>query len=830
MLGQGEVFAGYTVERLLGQGGMGSVYLARHPRTGKRTALKLLSPDLFTDQKVRARFEREADLAAQLDHPGIIAVYDRGSENGQLWISMQYVDGVDAASVDVRTLPPERAVQIVEGVAEALDYAHGRGVLHRDVKPANILLARAGTGKGERVFLSDFGIARLREDTTHLTQTGMFTATLAYASPEQMTGAPLGNRSDQYSLACALYWLLTGVGPFDADNPADIIHGHLNLAAVPVSHRRPGLNPAMDLVVAAGMAKLPEHRYRTCAEFAAAARAALTASGPPPLPAPVYPRPPVVAQPHPGYPPAVAPAVPPGVPGPRVVQYQVPPPAQVPIQSPPMPQVPGQAAPGVPHPAQPVPGPGGHQPVAHPAGRSHQPAVAAVVPSPEQLPQAAAPSAIVPGQAHQAPAGPAVAGQAEQPAAGRGAVGEVQQTVEPTESPRAAAGCDARTVDHGAVPGRASGSPGGERAGAEAGSPDRAATAGAVSLVKSGAKADADRCAVATGTDAATSAGGAATADAGTDANEQAGSDEPRARAESGTAAGTPVADDAGGVAVSSQGDPGAAFVAPDSPPPPPPVAPAFDPAAPPPGGYVPPQTQQAYPPNPAAPPRRSFGTALLVAPLILGVVAVLALAVGVFVVVQLRTDPAATSEPEAAAAPTTTESRAVTSDPFMASRKAFPRLLPQGSVTEGPGHGDTTCFAHRRGDTLRIGEPVLADGPWLVAWECLASAGSERSMDYVILQYESPRVVADVLDRLPPSVESEGRKDGEQVTQRLWVQAAAGQVLRHTANLAVAFPAESPRGAYLLYATHTGASRHPLAPLPSADEQLAAWWEDAPV
>src|SRR5690606_25192017 len=138
LLGQGEVFAGYTVERLLGQGGMGSVYLARHPRTGKRTALKLLSPDLFTDQKVRARFEREADLAAQLDHPGIIAVYDRGSENGQLWISMQYVDGVDAASVDVRTLPPERAVQIVEGVAEALDYAHGRGVLHRDVKPANI--------------------------------------------------------------------------------------------------------------------------------------------------------------------------------------------------------------------------------------------------------------------------------------------------------------------------------------------------------------------------------------------------------------------------------------------------------------------------------------------------------------------------------------------------------------------------------------------------------------------------------------------------------------------------------------------------------------------
>ncbi|WP_157171938.1 serine/threonine-protein kinase, partial [Nocardia higoensis] len=344
MLEQGEVFAGFTVERLLGQGGMGSVYLARHPRTGKRTALKLLNRELFTDQQVRARFEREADLVAQLDHPGIIAVYDRGSENDQLWISMQYVDGVDAASVNALTLPPERAVQIIEGVADALDYAHGRGVLHRDVKPANILLARASKGKGERVFLSDFGIARLREDTTHLTQTGMFTATLAYASPEQMTGAPLGNRSDQYSLACALYWLLTGVGPFDADNPADIIHGHLNLAAVPVTRRRPGLNPALDLVLAAGMAKLPDHRYRTCAEFAAAARKALTAVGPPPLPAPVYPQQAPVARPHPGYPPAPGPP-PPVAPVPRVVQYQLPPPpqgapAQAPVAQAPLPAAP----------------------------------------------------------------------------------------------------------------------------------------------------------------------------------------------------------------------------------------------------------------------------------------------------------------------------------------------------------------------------------------------------------------------------------------------------------------------------------------------------------
>ncbi|WP_069163216.1 serine/threonine-protein kinase [Nocardia altamirensis] len=275
LLTSGEVFAGFTIERLLGQGGMGSVYLARHPRLPRQTALKLLNRELFTDKEVRARFEREADLAAQLDHPNIVAVYDRGTEDDQLWISMQYVDGVDAATVNPHNLPPERAVQIIEGVAEALDYAHGMGVLHRDVKPANIMLARGG--HRERVFLTDFGIARLREDSTHLTQTGMFTATLAYASPEQMTGAHLDHRSDQYSLACALYWLLTGVAPFDAPAPAEIIRGHLQLAPPSAAALRQGLPAAMDAVIAVAMAKRPEHRFPSCAEFAAAARQALTA-------------------------------------------------------------------------------------------------------------------------------------------------------------------------------------------------------------------------------------------------------------------------------------------------------------------------------------------------------------------------------------------------------------------------------------------------------------------------------------------------------------------------------------------------------------------------
>ncbi|MGW5384545.1 serine/threonine-protein kinase [Nocardia sp. NPDC003963] len=280
LLNNGDVFAGFTVERLLGEGGMGAVYLARHPRLGKQTALKLLKPELFADAAIRTRFEREADLAAALDHPSIVTVYDRGAEGDHLWMCMQYIDGADAGTVNPLALAPEKAVQIIAGVADALDYAHGMGVLHRDVKPSNILLARANPGQGERVFLTDFGLARLRAETVRLTQTGMFTATLAFASPEQMTGGEMDGRSDQYSLACALYWLLTGMAPFDSPNPADIIHGNLQLAPPPLAVKRRGLPPGLDPVLAKAMAKNPAHRYRTCVEFANAAEQAFTAPAP----------------------------------------------------------------------------------------------------------------------------------------------------------------------------------------------------------------------------------------------------------------------------------------------------------------------------------------------------------------------------------------------------------------------------------------------------------------------------------------------------------------------------------------------------------------------
>ncbi|MFC4373743.1 protein kinase [Nocardia halotolerans] len=290
----GAVFAGYTIERRLGQGGMGAVYLARHPRLPRLLALKLLNEELFSDSELRARFEREADLVAQLEHPNIVTVFDRGADENRLWISMQYIDGVDAAGVDPLTLPPDRAVQIVGETAKALDFAHHKGVLHRDVKPANILLSKAADGQ-QRVYLTDFGIARVIDDAANrLTRTGTFTATLAYASPEQLTGAEMDGRADQYSLACTLYLLLSGRAPFESVHPAAVIQGHLQQQPPPLSATRPGLPPALDAVLARAMAKRPADRFASCAEFADAARQALQGG-----PAPQQSRPSTAPQPYP---------------------------------------------------------------------------------------------------------------------------------------------------------------------------------------------------------------------------------------------------------------------------------------------------------------------------------------------------------------------------------------------------------------------------------------------------------------------------------------------------------------------------------------------------
>ncbi|MFR9752230.1 serine/threonine-protein kinase [Nocardia sp. 004] len=276
----GTIVGGYRVLRTLGSGGMGTVYLAQNPILPRRDALKVLSADLSADAEFRARFEREANLAAGLDHPNIVAVYNRGEEAGRLWIAMQYIDGTDAAAEtkrDADRMTPRRALRIVSEVGKGLDYAHRRGLLHRDVKPANFLLSAADDGDDddERVLLTDFGVAKSSEDNQDLTATGNFVATVAYAPPEQLVGGSIDNRADIYSLGCSFYKLLTGQNPYPSPKPAVVMMGHLHEPPPKPSAVRSDLPAALDDVLAKAMAKDPADRYSTCREFTKAAAAAL---------------------------------------------------------------------------------------------------------------------------------------------------------------------------------------------------------------------------------------------------------------------------------------------------------------------------------------------------------------------------------------------------------------------------------------------------------------------------------------------------------------------------------------------------------------------------
>ncbi|MEV0356795.1 serine/threonine-protein kinase [Nocardia sp. NPDC050697] len=274
----GTVVGGYRVLRVLGAGGMGTVYLAKHPTLPRTDALKVLSPDLSTDREFRARFEREANLAAGLDHPNIVSVYNRGEEAGQLWIAMQYVDGTDAGAELTRVgrgLGPQRALHILAEVGKGLDYAHRRGLLHRDIKPANFLLATPEDGE-ERVLLTDFGVAKSTDDANELTQTGSFLATIAYAAPEQLAGMPLDHRADLYSLACSFFKLLTGRNPYPGNQPALVMMGHLHQPPPRATEVNPALPHAIDHVFARAMAKEPTERFPNSREFVEAAAGALS--------------------------------------------------------------------------------------------------------------------------------------------------------------------------------------------------------------------------------------------------------------------------------------------------------------------------------------------------------------------------------------------------------------------------------------------------------------------------------------------------------------------------------------------------------------------------
>ena len=265
------MFAGYTILRVLGAGGMGKVYLASHPRLPRQDALKVLPADLTADPEFRARFAREAELAAGLSHPHIVGIHDRGEEDGQFWISMDYVAGTDLARL-LRDdypggMPVDQVVPIITALASALDYAHHRGLLHRDVKPANILLTDPDEHARRRVFLADFGIARHIDDAAGLTATKMAVGTVAYAAPEQLKAEAVDGRADQYALACTAFHMLAGVPPYGSSNPAVVITHHVSAPPPSIGARRPEL-AGLDPVFAAAMAKEPSDRFGSCREFA----------------------------------------------------------------------------------------------------------------------------------------------------------------------------------------------------------------------------------------------------------------------------------------------------------------------------------------------------------------------------------------------------------------------------------------------------------------------------------------------------------------------------------------------------------------------------------
>ncbi len=271
-MANGASFAGYTILRPLGAGGMAEVYLALHPRLPRRDVIKVLAEAVTADSEFRERFNREADLAATLWHPHVVGVHDRGEFDGQLWISMDYVEGTDASRLVKERyqdgMPVDEVYAILQAVAGALDYAHDRGLLHRDVKPANILLTHPEDGE-RRILLADFGVARHLGNISGITETNVAVGTVAYAAPEQLTGSNIDGRADQYALAATAFHLLTGAPPFQHSNPIAVISQHLHEEPPRLSDHRPEL-AHLDEVFFKALGKQSTERFERCRAFAAA--------------------------------------------------------------------------------------------------------------------------------------------------------------------------------------------------------------------------------------------------------------------------------------------------------------------------------------------------------------------------------------------------------------------------------------------------------------------------------------------------------------------------------------------------------------------------------
>jgi serine/threonine-protein kinase len=284
-LALGTEFAGYRIERTLGRGGMGVVYLAEDARLKRKVALKVLAPELADDDRFRDRFIRESELAASLDAPNVLPVFEAGEHHGSLYIAMRYVEGSDLRGlIDQSPLALGDALTVLDGVARALDAAHAKGLVHRDVKPGNILIARSsGSPEIEHVYLTDFGLTKRSDSRSGLTGTGVFAGSLDYAAPEQFEGTALGPRTDVYSLGCVLFECLTGLPPFPRQQEAAVMYAHLHDPPPSATAQRPELPHSVDRVIEQAMAKRAADRHATAGALAVAFQDATAGDGPPRL-------------------------------------------------------------------------------------------------------------------------------------------------------------------------------------------------------------------------------------------------------------------------------------------------------------------------------------------------------------------------------------------------------------------------------------------------------------------------------------------------------------------------------------------------------------------
>jgi serine/threonine protein kinase len=291
----GDLFAGHRIEALIGRGGMGVVFRAREEASGERVALKVVAPEMAEDSYFRARFQREMRLAREFEHPNAVAVRGSGEFEGALWIAMRFVAGIDleALLAERTCLHPRHAAAICAQVASALDAAHQRGFIHRDVKPGNVLLERTGAGEAHAL-LGDFGLSKHVASQSGITRAGHWVGTVDYASPEQLDARETDARTDVYALGAVLHEMLTGLVPYPRPTDVQVMSAHLSEPPPRVSDEAPAIVPAaFDEVVMRAMAKEPDERFRCAGDLGrAAAMAAAEAPEPEePLLAPAVERP-----------------------------------------------------------------------------------------------------------------------------------------------------------------------------------------------------------------------------------------------------------------------------------------------------------------------------------------------------------------------------------------------------------------------------------------------------------------------------------------------------------------------------------------------------------